>query len=104
MNKYAVEVTDAAMAAIHAQARYIAVEQAQPVNAQSWLGAVWDAIDALETFPRAHPIAEENADVGYEVRFVRAGRATRTACDRSPKSSMTRLADRTRPVPMNGGM
>lgn len=62
------------MAAIHAQDRYIAVEQAQPVNAQNWLGAVWDAIDALETFPRAHPIAEENADVEYEVRFVLAGR------------------------------
>jgi len=60
MKRYRVEVTDAAMAAIHAQARYIAVEQAQPPNAQSWLGAVWNAIDALETFPRGHPIAEEN--------------------------------------------
>jgi plasmid stabilization system protein ParE len=74
MKRYTVEVTDAAMAAIHAQARYVAIKEAQPVNAQSWLGAVWDAIDALETFPRAHPIAEENDDVEYEVRFVLAGR------------------------------
>ena len=74
MKRYAVEVTDSALAAIRAQARYIAIEQGQPGNAQGWLNMVWDAVEDLETLPNARPFAEENDDVEYEVRFVLAGR------------------------------
>ena len=37
MTRYTVELTDAALTAITAQARYIAVESKAPLNAQRWL-------------------------------------------------------------------
>ena len=74
MKRFAVEITDAAMAEIRDHARYIAFERFDPGNAQSWLSKVWEAVDTLDAMPRAHPIAEESEDVDYEVRFVLAGR------------------------------
>lgn len=68
MSNYAVEVTDAALTAITAQARYIAVESQAPQNAKRWLGRIWDAVDSLEQFPRRAGKAEEDAYVEYEVR------------------------------------
>ncbi len=73
MKRYTVELTDTAMDAIHAQLRFIAIEQRQPPHAERWLAMVWDAVDSLETFPHGQPLATENEDVPYEVRFVLAG-------------------------------
>ena len=47
MTSYAVELTEAALAAIIANARYIAVEGQAPVNVQRWLERIWDAVDSL---------------------------------------------------------
>ncbi len=55
MTHYAVELTDAALAAIAAQARYIAVEAQAPRSAERWLGRIWDAVDSLEQFPQGPP-------------------------------------------------
>lgn len=73
MKRYAVEVTATTEAAIVAQARYIAIDQQQPFNAQGWLESAWDAVDSLETMPRRCAIAAEDEDVPYEVRFVLTG-------------------------------
>ena len=76
MKKNGVEVTEAAFDAISEQARYIAVDQQQPMNAEEWLQSAWEVIDSLETLPHCCAIAEENEDVDYEVRFILAGRTS----------------------------
>lgn len=43
MKKYAVALTASAQAAIEAQARYLAVDEHSPVEAQRWLEKIWDA-------------------------------------------------------------
>ncbi len=58
MSRYAVEVTDTAMAAIAAQASYIAVDAQAPANARRWLEQVWNAIDSLDLLPHRAPRAE----------------------------------------------
>ncbi len=68
MSNYAVELTDAALAAITAQAHCIAVEAHAPLNAERWLGRIWDAVVSLEQQPRRAAKAEEDAYVEYEVR------------------------------------
>ena len=68
MTNYSVELTDAALAAITAQAHYIAVESQAPLNAERWLGRIWDAVDSLEQFPQRAAKAEEDAYAKYEVR------------------------------------
>ena len=68
MTRCAVELTEAALAAITANARYIAVEGQAPVNAQRRLERIWDAVDSLTQSPRRAAKAEENAYVEYEVR------------------------------------
>ncbi len=73
MKRYAVELTDSAVATIHAQLRFIAVERRQPSNAERWLRMVWHAVESLETFPHGQPLPPENDHVPYEVRFVLAG-------------------------------
>jgi len=73
VNRYTVEVTDTALAAIAGQARYIAVEIREPINAQRWLAQVWDAVDSLEVFPRRTATAEEDAYVEFEVRHLVVG-------------------------------
>ncbi|MCD4748091.1 MAG: type II toxin-antitoxin system RelE/ParE family toxin [Thermoanaerobaculales bacterium] len=73
MTKYTVELTDAALAAIAAQARYIAVEAKAPLNAKRWLEQVWDAVDSLERWPRRTAKAEEDAYLAYEVRQLIVG-------------------------------
>src|SRR5687767_11778434 len=70
---YRVHVTDAAMDAIRAHARYIAVDCSSPLNAQKWLEHVWDAVEGLEFMPRRHNLAPENAYKTYEVRRVLVG-------------------------------
>ena len=61
MTRYAVELTDAALAAITEHAGYIAIEGRAPENAKRWLERVWDAVDSLEKLPnsewRKHPWA-----------------------------------------------
>ncbi len=73
MSNYAVELTDAAMAAIATQAEYIAVEAQAPLSAESWLAKIWDAVDSLEQSPRRAGKAEEDAYVEYEVRRLVIG-------------------------------
>lgn len=52
MTLYSVEITDSVMAAITAEARYIATDARAPLNAARWLEQIWDAVDSLERFPR----------------------------------------------------
>ena len=68
MTSYAVELTDAALAAITEHARYIAIEGRAPENAKRWLERVWDAVDSLEKLPRRGAKAQEDDYVTYEVR------------------------------------
>jgi len=68
VTNYSVEMTDAALAAITAQANYIAIEDQAPLNAERWLARIWDAVDSLEQSPRRAAKAEEDAYVEYEVR------------------------------------
>ena len=68
MTRFSVELTDAALASISNQARYIAVEAQEPENARRWLERVWEAVDSLEQWPRRTAKAEENTYVDYEVR------------------------------------
>lgn len=73
MSEFSVEITDAALAAIADQARYIAIECQAPLNAQRWLERVWDAVDSLERSPGRGPKAQEDAYVRYEVRQLIVG-------------------------------
>jgi plasmid stabilization system protein ParE len=75
MRQFTVELTEAALIAIAAQARYIAVEQQAPLNAERWLQRVWDAVDSLEEFPRRYALAEESDALDYEVRQLHVGGA-----------------------------
>ncbi len=68
MTNYAVELTNAALAAIAAQAHYIAIEDQAPRSAERWLGRIWDAVGSLEQLPKRAGKAEEDAYVDYEVR------------------------------------
>ena len=68
MTRYAVELTDAALAAITEHARRIAIEGRSPENAKRWLERVWDAVDSLERLPRRAARAQEDDYVTYEVR------------------------------------
>lgn len=71
--KYTVEITDAALEAIKAQAMYIAVECCSPLNAGRWLEKIWDAVDGLEEMPRRCALAAEDQFKPYEVRRVLVG-------------------------------
>ncbi len=68
MKRFKVEVTDTALAAIAAQARYIVESSGSNVEAQRWLERIWDAVDSLERWPRRAGLAEEDEYVEYEVR------------------------------------
>jgi len=70
---YAVELTDAALAAIADQARYIAVKAKAPRNAQRWLERIWDAVDSLERWPLRAARAAEDDYLEYEVRQLVVG-------------------------------
>lgn len=59
MTNYAVELTDAALAAIAEQAYYITVEVQAPLNAERWLGRIWDAVDSLEQLPQRAGLARD---------------------------------------------
>jgi len=67
MTRYAVGLTAAALAAITAQVRYIAIEAKAPLDAQRWLERIWHAVDSLVQWPRRSVKAEEGAYVEYEV-------------------------------------
>ncbi len=73
MSEYAVELTASARAAIAEQARYIAIEQQQPRNAERWLESVWRAFHSLERFPRRARLAAEDNYRAYEVRELAVG-------------------------------
>ena len=73
MTRYAVELTDAALAAIGEQARYIAIEGRAPENAKRWIERVWDAVDSLENLPRRGARAQEDDYVSYDVRQLVVG-------------------------------
>ena len=68
MTRYEVALTEAALAAIRAQARYIAIEAEAPGNAARWLQRILDSVDSLEQWPRRAAKAEEDAFVEFEVR------------------------------------
>ena len=70
---YTVVISAAARREIFAQARYIAIDANAPLNASRWLGVVWSVILDLESLPRRHPLAAENAFRPYEVRRVLIG-------------------------------
>jgi len=70
MTKYAVELTDTALAAIAEQALYIADDAQAPVNARRWLQSVRETVVSLARFPRRCRVAEEDSFVDYEVRQV----------------------------------
>ncbi len=55
--KYVVRIAPDAEQAILEQAEYIA--QDKPAAAESWLAALYGAIDELETLPRRHPAADD---------------------------------------------
>lgn len=74
MKKYAVALTASAQAAIEAQARYLAVDEHSPIQAQRWLERIWDAVDSLESWPFRAARAEEDAYVNYEVRQLIVGK------------------------------
>jgi len=73
MTTCVVEITDAALAAIEEQARYIAEEWQAPSQAQSWLEGVFDAVESLERWPRRASVAQESAHVDYEIRQILVG-------------------------------
>jgi plasmid stabilization system protein ParE len=73
MTRYAVELTDAALAAITEHARHIAVEGQGRENAKRWLERMWDAVDSLEQSPRRAAKAQEDDYVVYEVRQLVVG-------------------------------
>ncbi|MCB9918589.1 MAG: type II toxin-antitoxin system RelE/ParE family toxin [Planctomycetes bacterium] len=73
MTHYAVEVTDTAMAAIIAHARFIAIDRKEPLNAQGWLEAAWDAAQSLHAMPARCAIATETDFAPYAVRYIMAG-------------------------------
>jgi plasmid stabilization system protein ParE len=73
MKAYAVELTATARSAIAEQARYIAIEEHAPLEAQRWLERIWDAVDSLERWPFRAAHAEEDAYVSYEVRQLVIG-------------------------------
>lgn len=108
MTNYSVELTDAALAAITAQAQYIAVESQAPLNAERWLERIWDAVDSLEQFPHRAAKAEEDAYAKYEgwsstatfccsqstmiaEKSGSSGSVTATACHGRENSLRTRL-------------
>lgn len=65
---YTVKITPGTEAAILAQARYIAIDQAAPLNATRWLQRMFDAADTLSEFPRRCALAPESARRPYEIR------------------------------------
>jgi plasmid stabilization system protein ParE len=73
LTEYEVHLTETALEAIRAQARYIAVDARSPQNAQRWLEAILDAIDSLAQFPGRAAKAEEDRYVDYEVRQLVMG-------------------------------
>lgn len=74
MGAYTVEVTETALYAIVAQARFIAVEAKEPLNAQRWLERIWDAVESLELSPRRGATAEEDKYLESEVRQLIVGK------------------------------
>lgn len=68
MTDYAVGLTDAALAAIAAQARYLLRESSNPEVPRRWLTEVWDAVDSLERLPHRSNLAMEDAYVEDEIR------------------------------------
>lgn len=70
---YSVEITDSALEAIRAEARYIAVDCQSPLNASRWLQRVLRAVEGLERMPRRYGLAAEDAFKPYEVRRVLVG-------------------------------
>lgn len=73
MKRYAVEITDTALAALFAHAHFIAFEQQEPANAKRWIESAWDAIESLETMPNRCASAEEDKEVSYQVRCILVG-------------------------------
>ncbi|MEO0852134.1 MAG: type II toxin-antitoxin system RelE/ParE family toxin [Cyanobacteria bacterium J06648_11] len=73
MKEYAVEITQTAEAALHAHARYIAVEKREPMEAIRWLESAIDGVRSLRHMPMRCSLAEENSAVAYEVRQLLVG-------------------------------
>ena len=65
---YRVDLTDEALGKIRDQARYIAEEAGEPVNAGRWLAGVLESVDTLERWPRRCAVADEDAFFTIEIR------------------------------------
>ena len=70
---YSVEITDHALEGVREIVRYIAVDQAAPLNAQGWLDGLWDAVESLEQSPRRCAYAEEDRFRPFEIRKLLHG-------------------------------
>jgi plasmid stabilization system protein ParE len=64
--KYAVEIAESAKCELEAAYRFI--QQDSKVRAEHWRQCLLKTIRKLETFPRAYPLAIENASVEPEIR------------------------------------
>jgi len=72
--RYIVEVGDDARHAIRNTARYIAIEQHAPLNAERWLDALWTTVDGLESMPHRYPVDPiQTTATGRETRKLNFG-------------------------------
>ena len=70
---YRVRIADSALGRIHAQARYIAIEQQAPEIAASWLQRVLKAGDTLSEMPHRCPRGLEDVLFTYDIRAMLVG-------------------------------
>jgi hypothetical protein len=66
--RYEVKVVPVALAAIEKQYLYIRNKQRAPLEADRWLGRVWNAVAELETLPSRFSLAPENEFRSYPIR------------------------------------
>ncbi len=68
---YAVEISDPALAEIEAQ--YVWLRRRTAQYSGEWLAEIYEKMDSLTLFPKAHPIAEESDQYGLELWKVPVG-------------------------------
>ncbi len=68
---YEVEITDPALAEI--EAKYLWLRRRTAQYSGAWLAEIYEKIDSLALFPKAHPIAEESAQYGLDLRKMPVG-------------------------------
>ena len=73
MTRYAVLLTRTARDAIRTHARFLALDQHAPLDAERWLERILVCVASLERWPRRCGLAEEDAYVDCEVRRMVIG-------------------------------